>query len=67
MGTSLLAKPDGSNEAVATTEQLAPERKNNLGSSKVNTEGKVTKDSPHEMKQSSPYKLLGARINTLVN
>ncbi|KAF2174715.1 hypothetical protein K469DRAFT_685757 [Zopfia rhizophila CBS 207.26] len=67
IGTSLLVKPDGSNEAVTTTEQLAPERKSDLGSGKVNTEGRVTKHSPYKMKQSSPYKLLDARMNALVD
>ncbi|KAF2179150.1 hypothetical protein K469DRAFT_695047 [Zopfia rhizophila CBS 207.26] len=68
MGTSLPAKPDSSNEAVATTEQLAPERKSYLGSGEVNVEVKGTKHSPREMKKPSPYDPLGAmeRMSALV-
>ncbi|KAF2185288.1 hypothetical protein K469DRAFT_688090 [Zopfia rhizophila CBS 207.26] len=65
MGTSLLVKPDGSNKAVAMIEQLAPERKSDLGSGEVNTEGRVTKYLPYEIKQSSPYELFGEVYNQL--
>ncbi|KAF2462930.1 uncharacterized protein BDR25DRAFT_363345 [Lindgomyces ingoldianus] len=56
MGTSPLVKLDGSNEVVAT----------NLGSGEVNTEGKITKHLPYEMKQSSRYEpLSNERISIL--
>ncbi|KAF2174604.1 hypothetical protein K469DRAFT_687145 [Zopfia rhizophila CBS 207.26] len=67
MGILLLAKPDSSNEAVATTEQLAPERKSYLGSGEMNTEVKRIKHSPREIKKPSLYNLLRAmeRMSTL--